>query len=168
MTTAALTATCPAPAELERLLHRLRELPGQAREAVRGLTDAQLDTSLRPGGWTSRQVLHHVAEAHVVAFFRMKLLLTEAHPTVKPWDQDLWCAMEDEQQGALEPSLRMLEGVHGRIVELLSRVRLEQWGRTAFHPQYGVLTLRDFLVTYSGHGAHHVEQVVALRRAKGW
>ncbi len=168
MTNVAVTAPCPAPAELERMLHLLRELPGQARDAVRGLTDAQLDTPLRAGGWTVRQVVHHVAEAHSVAFFRMKLLLTEAHPTLKPWDQDLWCAMDDERQGPVEPSLRLLEGVHGRIVELVARVRPEHWGRTAFHPDYGVLTLRDFLATYSGHGAHHLGQVLALRRAQGW
>jgi hypothetical protein len=112
--------------------------------------------------------VHHVAEAHAVAFVRMKLLLTEAHPPLKTWDQDLWCAMEDERQGPIEPSLRLLEGVHGRITDMLARVRPEQWGRTALHPDRGELTLRDFLVTYSGHGAHHLAQVLALRRAKGW
>ncbi len=168
MTAAALPALAPWPAELDRKLHELRALPARARTAVAGLTDAQLDEPHRKGGWSSRQIVHHIANAHMHAYLRMKFVLIEQHPTVKPWDQDTWEAMDDERRGPVEPSLAILDGVHARMAELLGRVKPEQWGRTALHPEYGIITLRMLLDTYAKHGAHHVEQVEGLRRSKAW
>jgi hypothetical protein len=147
MTSASLPALAPFPAELDRKLHELRALPARARAAVAGLSPAQLDEPYRPGGWSARQIVHHVA---------------------KPWDQDTWEAMGDERHGPVEPSLAILDGVHARMADVLARVEPGQWGRTALHPEYGVITLRQLLDTYVKHGAHHVEQIEGLRRAKGW
>ena len=168
MVETALPALAPSPAELERKLHALRALPARCRAAVRGLTEAQLDEPLRKGGWSPRQVVHHVANAHMHALLRMKFVLHEQHPTLKPWDQDTWEVGEDERRGPVEPSLSILDGVHARMADLLARVKPSDWGRTAFHPENGIITLRQLMDTYEGHGAHHVEQVEALRRAKGW
>ncbi|HEX5010747.1 MAG TPA: DinB family protein [Planctomycetota bacterium] len=169
MAETALPALAPSPAELERKLHALRALPARCRAAVRGLTDAQLDEPLRKGGWSSRQVVHHLANAHMHALLRMKALLHENHPTLKPWDQDVWEATDDERLGPVEPSLRILEGVHARMADLLARLRPADWGRTGWHPEDArVLTLRSLLDTYEGHGPHHVEAIEALRRARGW
>jgi len=168
MTASTLPALAPWPAELDRKLHELRTLPARARAAVAGLSPAQLDEPYRPGGWSSRQIVHHVANAHMHAYLRMKFVLIEQHPTVKPWDQDTWEAMDDERHGPVEPSLAILDGVHARMAEVLSRVQPGQWGRTALHPEYGIITLRQLLDTYVKHGAHHVEQIEGLRRAKGW
>lgn len=161
-------ALCPWPAELERKLHELRALPARARASVAGLGEAQLDTPLRPGGWTPRQVIHHVANAHLHAYLRVKFLLLEERGSIKPWDQDAWEAMEDETRGPVEPSLLLIDGVHARLAEVFARVRPEQWARTAWHPESGVVPLRRFLDMYSWHGGHHVAQVEAWRRARGW
>ena len=165
----ALPALAPSPPELERKLHSLRALPDRCRAAVRGLSDAQLDEPLRKGGWSSRQIIHHIANAHMHAFLRMKAVLHETHPTIKAWDQDVWEATDDECRGPVEPSLRILEGVHARMADLLSRVKPAEWGRTGWHPEYcKILTLRGLMDTYEGHGAHHVAQIEELRRTKGW
>jgi hypothetical protein len=166
---AAPPALAPWPAELDRKLHLLRTLPGRARAAVAGLTPAQLDEPLRSGGWNSRQVVHHIANAQLHAYLRAKMLLVEERAVIKPWDQDLWEAMPDELCGGVEASLAILDGVHERLATLFETVRPEQWGRTAFHPEYNRhVTLRDLLDTYSKHGAHHVEAIEGFRRAKSW
>ena len=161
-------ALAPWPAELERKLHLLRTLPARARSAVRGLTQAQLDEPLRKGGWNARQIVHHVANAHLHAYIRAKWLLIEERSVIKPWDQDVWEAMPDELCGGIEASLAILDGVHERLAVLFETVKPEQWGRAAFHPEYNRhVSLRDLLDNYSRHGGHHVEAIEAWRRAKG-
>ena len=146
----------------------IRALPEQARAAVAGLTPAQLDTPYREGGWTLRQVIHHLADAHMNALIRMKLVLTEEHPTLKPWDQDTWAGLADSNDAPVEASLATLDGVHERMAFVLEAAPAEAWARGAFHPESGEQTLDSLVRTYSGHGSHHVKQIVALRRAKGW
>jgi len=146
----------------------IRALPDQARAAVAGLTPAQLDTPYREGGWTVRQVIHHLADAHMNALIRMKLVLTEEHPTLKPWDQDTWALLADSQDAPVEASLATLDGVHARMVCVLEAAPPEAWTRRAFHPENGEQTLDSLVQTYSGHGPHHVKQILALRRAQGW
>ena len=141
----------------------LRALPGQARDSVVGLDDAQLDTPYRPGGWTLRQVVHHLADSHTHAALRMRQILTEDHPTLRPYDQDAWAALAEARQGPIEDSLALLEALHARIVRLLEGLPDEAWERTAFHPEVGEVTLAGLVRTYAEHGAHHVAQIVQAR-----
>jgi uncharacterized damage-inducible protein DinB len=164
-------APAPTPASAATRAARIaaiRALPAQARAAVAGLTPAQLDTPYRKGGWTVRQVIHHIADAQMHALIRMKLVLAEEHPTLKPWDQDTWALLADSTQAPVEESLVVLDGVHARMARLLEAAPDSAWSRGAFHPEAGEQTLDSLVTTYSGHGAHHVEQIVALRRARGW
>src|ERR1041384_523938 len=112
----------------------LAELPASMREAVRGLSEAQLDTPYRPGGWTVRQVVHHVPDSHMNAFIRLKLALTEDNPTIKPYDQDAFATLPD-QRLPIEPSLALLDGLHARWDAVLRAMTLQQFARPWFHPE---------------------------------
>jgi DinB family protein len=152
--------------ERERRIEALRSFPPQARRAVQGMSDARLDTPYRAGGWTVRQVIHHLADSHMNAFVRMKLILAEDHPTLKPYDQDKWAALPDGREGAVEPSLAILDGVHARMVRLLEDQPDAAWSRTAFHPERGEVTLERILEIYSDHGAHHLRKFAHLSAAR--
>ncbi len=149
----------------------IKSLPNDLRNAVQGLNDEQLNTPYREGGWTVRQVVHHVADSHLNAITRMRLVLTEDHPTVKPYDQDAW-ARQPDYNLPIEPSLQILDGLHLRWSVLLEHVLAHEpesiWSRTALHPDNGMMTLDDFLVVYSNHGTNHVAQITGLRQQKGW
>jgi hypothetical protein len=148
-------------------IEAIRELPDVLEAAVRGLSDQQLDTPYRQGGWTVRQVVHHLADSHINAFIRMKLMLTEENPPLKPYDQDEWAKLPDVRL-PLAPSLVILRGLHDRWAALMDTLPEASWGRTGFHPERGDVTLEAILGTYSNHGAKHVEQIMGLRRAQGW
>ena len=149
-------------------LKTLRELPGALREIVRGLSDVQLDTPYRSGGWTVRQVVHHVADSHMHAYIRMRMIVTEDHPTITPYNQDVWAATPDVRTGALEPSLVLLAGLHARWAAFLEQVPDSAWSRTALHPERGEVTLSSMLATYAGHGVKHVGHIRSLREARQW
>ena len=149
-------------------IRALRELPRQARAAVRGLSEAQLDVPYREGGWTSRQVIHHLADSHMNAFVRMKLVATEEHPTLKPYDENDWAGTADGKSAPIELSLAILDGLHDRMARLLESLPESAFARGAFHPERGELTLADLLDTYADHGAHHLAHIAGLRRARGW
>jgi hypothetical protein len=147
----------------------LAALPSRMREAVSDLSDAQLDTPYREGGWTVRQVVHHVADSHLNAYLRLKLALTEATPTIKPYDESAWARLPDARM-PIDPSLTILDGLHARWVMLMGALDDGQFGRTVRHPEYpdGPLTV-DFLAQlYAWHSRHHVAHVTALRTRKGW
>ncbi len=146
----------------------IRLLPALLGAAVQGLDDARLDTPYRDGGWTVRQVVHHLADAHMHAFLRMKLMLAAHHPTLTPYDQDVWAAMDDGRNGPVAQSLAILEGLHGRWAGLLGNLAGEAWQRTGLHPERGAVTVRSLLRTYAAHGERHVAQITGLRRARGW
>jgi hypothetical protein len=146
----------------------IRALPSVLEEAVKGLNDRQLDTPYRDGGWTVRQVVHHLADAHMNAFIRMKLILTEQKPAFKSYDQNAWAALPDTTQMPVGVSLEILRGLHDRWAMLLDRVPEVDWTRTAVHPERGEVTLEGQLSVYAGHGEKHVEHIKSLRRARGW
>ena len=148
-------------------INAIRALPDVLEGSIRGLSDAQLDTPYRQGGWTIRQVVHHLADSHINAFVRMKLILTEENPALKPYDQDDWARLVDSR---LPPasSLAIIRGLHERWAVLLSAVPETSWGRKGLHPERGVVTLESMLETYARHGEKHVEQIMGLRRAKSW
>ena len=145
----------------------IRELPAITESAVAGLTDEQLDTRYREGGWTLRQVVHHLADSHLNAFVRVKLALTEDHPRVKTYDQDLWADLPDSKL-PVESSLQILRGLHERWTVLLESLPAPAFDRTVSHPDNGDMSIDDFLRIYADHGRNHVNQIVGLRESKGW
>ena len=146
----------------------IRELPSLAREAAKGLSDEQLDTRYREGGWSLRQVIHHLADSHANAYIRFRLILTEEHPTLKTYDQDAWAVLSDAASGPLDASLAMLSGVHERWHRLLETLDDSKLERTAVHPETGKVSAMDLLRTYAAHGAHHIRQITDCRMVKGW
>jgi hypothetical protein len=138
------------------------------RAATAGLTDAQLDTPYRPGGWTVRQVAHHLPDSHVQAFIRFKLALTEDEPRIKAYYEDRWAELPDSR-GPVEPPLAMLEAVHSRWLDLMAGMAEAEWSRTFFHPEHDrLLRLDATLGMYAWHGKHHVAHVRKLREREGW
>ena len=146
----------------------IREAPGALRAAVRGLTDAQLNTPYRDGGWTVRQVVHHVPESHMNAFVRFKLALTEDNPTIRPYNEAAWAKLEDVQRVPVETSLALLDALHERWVTLLELLTPEDFARPLRHPDLGGMTLDRLLQMYAWHGRHHVAHVTTLRDREGW
>jgi uncharacterized damage-inducible protein DinB len=154
-------------AERARLIDELAGVPAALEAAIEGLNDAQLDTPYREGGWTVRQVVHHLADSHINAFIRAKLVLTEDHPTLKPYQQDRWAELTDAKL-PVAPSLAILRGLHERWVALLRSLPETAWTRTAFHPENGEMTLDDILQLYAHHGSTHAAQIETLRARTGW
>lgn len=142
--------------------------PERVRAAIKGLNDAQLDTPYRDGGWTVRQVVHHLPDSHMNAYIRWRLALTENEPTIKPYEESAWAKLEDAAHAPVEVSLRLLEPLHERWVRLLHSVKPEHYARTLRHPDHGVRTLDWMLFLYAWHGKHHTAHITELRRAKGW
>lgn len=136
----------------------LRELPLKVRAAVENLSDEQLKTPYRPEGWTVRQVVHHIADSHINALCRIKLTLTEDVPTIRPYDEAEWAKLSDSEL-PLEPSLKIIEGVHSRIVEILSNLSEEDFKRRLIHPDSGEWTLEKFIGLYAWHGKHHTAHI---------
>ncbi len=147
---------------------KIQQLPAQLEAAIAGLNDAQLDTPYRDGGWTVRQVVHHLADSHMNAYIRMRLIATEDRPTLKPYDQDVWARFYDAQSMPVAPSLAILRGLHERWTDFLQRLSAESWSRAGHHPERGEVTLDSLVTIYAGHGAKHVDQIMGLRQAKGW
>jgi len=148
-------------------IRAIEEAPARLRAAVRGLSDQQLDTPYRPGGWTVRQVAHHVPDSHMNAYIRFKLALTEDQPTIKPYEEARWAELADSRS-PIEPSLALLENLHRRWVLLLSSLSPADWGKKINHPAMGVLSLDRTLGIYAWHGRHHVAHITALRERSGW
>ena len=154
--------------ERDAMIARLAEQPALLRAAVEGLDDAALDTPYRPGGWTVRQLVHHMADSHMNAYIRVKLGLTEHEPTVKPYDQDAWVQLADVTDVSPSVSLTLLEGTHARLVPVLRAMSAEDFRRGLMHPENGRMTGDDVLATYAWHGDHHIAHIRELRRRNGW
>jgi len=146
----------------------IRATPAALRAAIRGLTEAQLNTPYRDGGWTTRQVVHHVPESHMNAFVRFKLALTEDNPTIRPYEEDRWVRLGDIPRTPLETSLALLDALHERWVTLLDVMTDADFRRPLTHPQNGPMTLDRMLQLYAWHGPHHVAHITALRAREGW
>ena len=156
------------PAEQRaQLLNQVAEAPAKLRSAIEGLTETQLDTPYRAGGWTSRQVVHHVADSHMNGFIRFKLGLSEDNPTIKPYPEHLWADLAD-QKLPTDVSLPIVENVHERWVAVLRSMKETDWERTFNHPEMGVQRLDRALALYAWHGRHHVAHITSLRKQEGW
>lgn len=154
-----------APETRRRALSHLAALPGRLREAVAALPPGALDRPYREGGWTARQVVHHVADSHLNAYLRTKLALTEDGPTICPYDQDRFAAQPDAALPP-EPSLALLDGLHARWTALLAPLDDDGWARTFVHPEHGRrFALDEVCAFYAWHGRHHTAHV---QMAGGW
>jgi uncharacterized damage-inducible protein DinB len=149
-------------------LNEIAQTPANLHIAVKGLSDAQLDTPYRPGGWTVRQVVHHLPDSHMNSYVRFKLALTEDSPTIKPYAEDRWAELPDTTQTPVEVSLTMLDSLHDRWVRLLRSLTAEQWRRSFRHPERGEMSLEQTLALYAWHGQHHVAHITELRKQKSW
>ena len=151
------------------MIDAIAATPAAVRAAVAGLGDAQLDTPYRPGGWSVRQVVHHLPDSHLNAYCRFKLALTEDAPTIKPYDQDAWATMPDGRSELVAESLALLDALHARWVYLMRRMRPDDFLRTLNHPEWDrPLSLDVMLALYSWHGRHHVAHITELRRREGF
>ena len=158
-----------ATPEQRRLwIGEIASTPRNLRAAVDGLTAEQLDTPYRPGGWTVRQVIHHVPESHMNAYIRFKLALTEDAPTIKPYMEDRWAKLADVQSTPVEVSLRLLDCLHARWLPLLRSLDPSDWKRVFNHPELGSMPLERNLALYAWHGRHHVAHITELRKKMGW
>lgn len=156
------------PASRAAAIDEIATLPKNARAAVAGLSDAQLDTPYREGGWTIRQVIHHLADSHMNAYIRHRFTVTEDKPTVKPYDENVWASLPDAKSGPVDWSLSILEGVHARWATLLRSLRSEDFSRAFVHPEHGERILDWNVAMYAWHSRHHVAHILQRRKQSNW
>jgi uncharacterized damage-inducible protein DinB len=150
-------------------LNDIRFLPQSIENAVLNLDESQLETPYRDGGWTIKQVVHHVADSHMNAYCRFKLGLTEENPTIKPYMENLWAQLPDTKNVPINISLTLLHALHIRWIEILVNMKDEDFNRTVFHPEHQKeITLWYLLGLYSWHSRHHTAHITSLRERKGW
>jgi uncharacterized damage-inducible protein DinB len=146
----------------------IAEAPANLSAAIAGLNDEQLNTPYRDGGWTVRQVIHHVPDSHMNAYIRFKLALTEVEPTIKPYDEAAWAELSDTRNTPIEVSLTLLESLHARWVVLLQSMTDADFQKQFRHPERGVVTLEMNLAMYAWHGKHHAAHITSLRERRQW
>ena len=156
------------PARRQQGIDEIALTPAKMRAAVKGLTEAQLDAPYREGGWTVRQVIHHVPDSHMNALVRLKLALTEEKPTIKPYNEAAWAELADSVKAPIEASQQMLDSIHARWDRLWRSLKSEQFARILVHPEHGERTVDWLLFLYEWHGKHHVAHITGLRKQKGW
>lgn len=144
-----------------RTLHvdEIERMPSVFRAIVGGLTESQLETCYRPGGWTVRQVVHHVPDSHMNAYVRFKLAVTEDAPTIKPYNETEWAELADARTAPIDISLTLLEAIHRRWIVFLRGLSAADWGRAYHHPEMGLVPLDTALALYAWHGRHHTAHV---------
>ncbi len=158
----------PTEEQRNRFIADIENTPGALRAALKGLSAQQIETPYRDGGWTVRQVVHHLPDSHMNAYVRFKLALTEEEPTIKPYAEDRWAELEDSRTTPIETSLALLENLHSRWIRLLRSIKPEEWKRNFRHPEMGVVPLEKNVALYSWHGRHHVAHITELRKRMGW
>jgi hypothetical protein len=163
----------PSPAlsagEREAAILAIAAVPPALRAAVSGLSEEQLDTPYRDGGWTIRQVVHHLPDSHLNAYVRFKLAMTEEQPEIRPYDETAWAETEEARAGELTMSLDLLDHLHRRWVAFMRTLQPDDWSRGLRHPEFDrVLDLDFMLQLYAWHGAHHVAHIAGLRSRRGW
>ena len=146
----------------------LEVVPERLRAAVDRLSEVQLDTPYRPGGWTVRQVIHHLPDSHMNSYIRFRLALTEDAPTIRTYNETLWAELPDAKAGPVEPSLSLLAALHLRWTALLRSLAEQQFVRTFIHPELGSVRLDTALGLYAWHSRHHLAQIEDLRLRNNW
>jgi hypothetical protein len=155
--------------ERRAMIEVIAAAPARMRDAVAGLDETQLDTPYRDGGWTVRQVVHHLPDSHLNAYVRLKLALTEEQPTIKPYDESAWATLADSRITPIEVSLTLLETLHDRWVRLLGTLEPEDFQRVYLHPEHeGHFTIDGLVAMYEWHSRHHVAHITSLRERMRW
>ena len=155
-------------AQRKECIRHIAETPAKVRSAIQGLTDEQLNTPYREGGWTVRQVVHHLPDSHLNSYIRLRLALTENEPTIKPYQEQLWAELFDARTAPVSASLQLLESLHERWVMLLRSMKPDDFLRTFRHPENGVRNIDWLLQLYSWHGRHHVAHITSLKERMKW
>ncbi|WYP27526.1 YfiT family bacillithiol transferase [Alkalihalobacillus sp. FSL W8-0930] len=153
--------------QISNWIKEMERTPANVRKAVEGLSDAQLDTPYRPGGWTLRQVVHHIPDSHMNSYIRFKWALTEEEPTIRPYFEDRWSELSDSKL-AIEVSLNLLDSLHERWTKLLHFLDSAALDRTFIHPENGEVKLSAAIGMYAWHGNHHIAHINSLRERMGW
>ncbi|MEX0821813.1 MAG: bacillithiol transferase BstA [Rhodothermales bacterium] len=149
-------------------IQQIADLPIMLDRAVRELDETQLDTPYREGGWTVRQVVHHIPDSHINAYVRFRLTLTEDTPRIKPYKEDRWAELSDARSGPIALSMALTRVLHERWVYLLRAISEEEWSRAYEHPDGGTVPLSRALGLYAWHGRHHLAHITGLRERRGW
>ena len=160
----------PSLTESERknMIGQIAEAPSLLRKAIAGLDDARLDTPYRPGGWTVRQVVHHLPDSHMNSYIRFKLALTEKEPTIRTYEEHLWAELPEAKSGPIDISIDLLEKLHRRWVIVLENLSPADFEKTLVHPKSGIMNLDRLLQLYAWHGRHHVAHITELRKRMRW
>lgn len=158
----------PTPNLRTKAIEVIAETPPRLREAAHGLDEDQLDTPYREGGWTLRQVIHHLPDSHLNAYIRTKLALTEPGPVIKPYDEAAWATLADNTAVPIDVSLDLLDALHRRWVSLLRSMAEDDFRREYVHPESGRHTLDYLVALYAWHGPHHVAHITATRESHKW
>ena len=151
----------------QQFIQTISGLPEKLNEAVKNLSDAQLDTPYRPEGWTVRQVVHHIADSHLNSLCRFKLALTEDQPTIRPYHEDRWAELEDSKM-PVDVSMKIIDGVHSRWTSLLNSMTDNDYKRKLNHPESGEWTLEKMLGLYDWHSRHHLAHITTLAERENW
>jgi hypothetical protein len=154
--------------ERSAAIEGIRQLPQKLRAAVSGWTEEQFETPYRPGGWTVRQLVHHVADSHMNAYTRVRLALTEDWPTIFAYEENRWAELEDARSAAVSPSLDLLDALHVRWVRLFSSLDEQDWKRGYTHPVNGRQSVEQAVILYDWHGRHHTAHLTQLSARMGW
>ena len=154
--------------ELQSAIQDLAELPELLRNAIEGLSGDQLATTYREGGWTIRQLTHHLADSHINAFTRVRKALTEDNPVISAYDENAWAKLHDSLVAPVGWSIELIETLHARWVLMLQALSPEQWKRTFVHPESGSQTVELATLSYAWHGRHHLAHITHLRAEKNW
>jgi uncharacterized damage-inducible protein DinB len=155
-------------AQRSELIEQIAETAAKVRAAVAGFTEKQFDTPYREGGWTVRQLVHHIADSHLNAYVRFKLAMTEDEPAIKTYEQQLWAETPDAKTAPAELSVALLDGLHQRWALLLRSMSAADFSRRFTHPEHGKMTLERLLGLYAWHGRHHTAHMAGLRERMGW
>ena len=157
------------PDELTNSFERMNSLPDRLRSAVTGLTSEQLDTPYREGGWTLRQVIHHIADSHINAYTRFKLAMTEENPEIRPYDEASWAECDEAKHGEIELSLNLLAALHKRMVIFLTSLNSDQLNRTYYHPASKKQSkIIEVVSMYAWHGDHHLAHIASAKDRNNW
>ncbi|HSJ10539.1 MAG TPA: putative metal-dependent hydrolase [Longimicrobiales bacterium] len=163
-----VATAAPTPALRREWISAIAAAPEAMRAAIAGLDDEQLGTPYRDGGWTVRQVVHHVPDSHMNGYIRTCLALTEDEPTIRPYDENGWAALPFMRTGPVEGSLDLLTHVHARWLAVLNGMEPADFARRFLHPDNGIMTLDAHIENYAWHGRHHVAHITSLRERRGW
>jgi len=160
--------TAVTPQERDEFVEQIAETPARLRAVLNGLSAEQLETPYRPGGWTVRQVVHHVPDSHMNSYVRFRLALTEEEPAIKGYLEDRWAELSDARTAPVDISLALLDNLHSRWIALLASLTDRDWKRTFRHSELGLVSLERNAALYAWHGRHHVAHIAALRDRMGW